>query len=466
MQKKSWLSLPLLGAALLALSSGPNVKAQAAVANGVLTLDQSTTLYQGYGNAPTATDRTLAAGTQWQIAATETLGKTTWYQVGPNQWVTEDPQFNPTSTFAPIHLTQAATIYGSPGDASTKTQRDLPAESDWAVGAQQTVNGDTWYEVGANMWITQAASFNPAVYQDITLAQPTMLYTGYDASRQSTGRTLAMGSTWVVTKTAQVNGATWYQIGDNQWVTMTDSLNPAPDHFDNAVMTITVNSQQGASVYNSYQAGRTQVKELPFGSQWQVTRQAVADDGSLWYQVGGDQWVSANGGITTGAIYPETASLTGVPLIAQLPELPNGCEITAVTMMLRYAGADVDKVALAHEMPRSSDPNQGYVGDPWDASGVTIFPPALMGLVQKYAGNAIDMTGMSFDAIRYQIGIRKHPVVAWQTLHGFPYHAVVVTGYTATDVTYLDCWSNSAATVSIADFVSNWQTQNFRAISY
>lgn len=72
-----------------------------------------------------------------------------------------------------------------------------------------------------------------------------------------------------------------------------------------------------------------------------------------------------------------------MPLIAQRPELPNGCEITAVTMMLQYAGANVDKMQMAREMPRSSDPNYGYIGQPWDGTGITIFPPALMSLVEK-----------------------------------------------------------------------------------
>jgi uncharacterized protein YvpB len=121
---------------------------------------------------------------------------------------------------------------------------------------------------------------------------------------------------------------------------------------------------------------------------------------------------------------------------------------------------------LAREMPRSSNPNYGYIGDPWNNTGITIFPPALMNIVQKYAGNSINMTGMSFDAIRYQVGIRKYPVVAWMTMHGFPYHAVVVTGYSASNVTYLDCWTNSVGTMSIDAFVNNWQTQNRRAISY
>ena len=65
-----------------------------------------------------------------------------------------------------------------------------------------------------------------------------------------------------------------------------------------------------------------------------------------------------------------------VPAISQLPALPTGCEITAITMMLKFQGADVSKVQLAMEMPRhSSDPDIGYVGNPFTKRGWTIYPP-------------------------------------------------------------------------------------------
>src|SRR5690606_26676624 len=41
-----------------------------------------------------------------------------------------------------------------------------------------------------------------------------------------------------------------------------------------------------------------------------------------------------------------TGITLNVPIISQLPELPTGCEITAVTMMLQYLGLDVDKITL------------------------------------------------------------------------------------------------------------------------
>lgn len=160
-----------------------------------------------------------------------------------------------------------------------------------------------------------------------------------------------------------------------------------------------------------------------------------------------------------------SAHVADVPLIAQRPELPNGCEITAVTMMIQSAGQPVDKMTLARQMPRSSDPNQGYVGQPWDRTGRTIFPPALLPLVQQYLGSSIDMTGTGFAGLARQLK-RGHVVVTWNTLHGFPYHALAVTGYDRRYVYYNDCWTNQRTRMAKAQFLANWSGQNQRAISY
>ncbi|ERL64556.1 C39 family peptidase [Schleiferilactobacillus shenzhenensis] len=433
-----------------------------------LKVTQVTTTYAVPGDITTKTGRTLAAGTRWQVTNEQTVADAVWYQIATNTWVSTAAAFNPQpaapTTYPNLTLTFAHTVYGQPG--GTATGQTLSANSRWKVTGQQVLNGMTWSQVGRNAWVTDDPAFNRSAFASIRLSQPTILWTGYGADRQSTGRTLATGSAWQVVGTATVDGVTWYEIGSNQWVTMAAQVNGNDNHFSNATLTVTVNQPQGATVYDTYQSGRQAVRTLGYGSRWRVSQQAVANDGSLWYQVGTNQWLSAASGIAAGVAYPASASLSGVPLIAQRPELPNGCEITAVTMMLRYAGANVDKMQLAREMPRSSNPNQGYMGNPWDSTGVTIFPPALMGLVKKYAGNSINMTGMSFDAIKYQVGIRRHPVVAWMTMHGFPYHAIVIIGYDASGITYLDCWTNQQGRMSTSAFMANWATQNRRAISY
>ncbi|WP_225361522.1 C39 family peptidase [Limosilactobacillus reuteri] len=72
-------------------------------------------------------------------------------------------------------------------------------------------------------------------------------------------------------------------------------------------------------------------------------------------------------------IYNDNGQIVAVyndaEVISQLPELPTGCEITAVTMMLRYAGYDVNKVQLANIMPRSNNGDYGFVGNPFSLSG-------------------------------------------------------------------------------------------------
>jgi len=88
-----------------------------------------------------------------------------------------------------------------------------------------------------------------------------------------------------------------------------------------------------------------------------------------------------------------------------------------------------------------------------------------MSLVEQYVGTAKDLTGQNFDAIKYQINL-GHPVVTWNTLYGFPYHALTVTGYDKNYVYYNDCWTDQTLQMGINQFIDNWNTQNRRAISY
>jgi len=231
--------------------------------------------------------------------------------------------------------------------------------------------------------------------------------------------------------------------------------------------TATVVYKSGASVHSYEGYGNKAVylgNDLPTGSSWTVNNRAQIG-GKDWYQIGSNTWLPQDTVVINNGQYKGANWISGVPLIAQRPELPNGCEITAVTMMLQYAGANVDKMQMAYEMPRSSDPNYGYMGQPWDSTGITIFPSALMSLVEKYAGSAKDLTGQNFDAIKYQIDI-GHPVVTWNTLYGFPYHALTVTGYDNNYVYYNDCWTDQSLQMEINQFINNWNTQNRRAISY
>ncbi len=157
-----------------------------------------------------------------------------------------------------------------------------------------------------------------------------------------------------------------------------------------------------------------------------------------------------------------------VPIINQRPELPTGCEITAVTMMLQYKGAKVNKVGLAKEMPRhSSNPNYGYVGNPFTKRGWTIYPPALMKLVKKYAGSSVNLTGKSNTTIEKQLFKNKPVVVLVSPMHGFSVHALVLTGYDQSNYYFNDCWTGKKnVKISKKEFNRIWGNQKKRAISY
>ena len=51
--------------------------------------------------------------------------------------------------------------------------------------------------------------------------------------------------------------------------------------------------------------------------------------------------------------------------------------MTAVTMMINYAGKSVSKFTVANETPRSSNGNYGFVGSPYKKTGWWVYPVEL-----------------------------------------------------------------------------------------
>ena len=153
-------------------------------------------------------------------------------------------------------------------------------------------------------------------------------------------------------------------------------------------------------------------------------------------------------------------------VIGQNPELPTGCEITAVTMMLRYAGKDVNKIQLAREMPRSNDGNKGFVGDPFSVTGWWIFPTGVAPVVNHHLGHSEVMTGASLAAIRTKL-ILGHLVVAWvANVNGFVNHAIALTGYQNDRLYFNNPWTARKESMSVAEFYQHWNQDAQRASSY
>lgn len=168
----------------------------------------------------------------------------------------------------------------------------------------------------------------------------------------------------------------------------------------------------------------------------------------------------------------KSGSIVGIKnnakVICQRPQMPTGCEITAVTMMINFAGKKVTKDQAAKVMPRSYDPNKGFIGSPYREFplGFWVAPNGVKPVVSHYLGTATNMTNCSLNAIKRKL-IRSHLVVAWVGwFDGFSNHAITLTGYHGNTLYYNDPWTGTRRSMSIATFKHHWAMDGHRALSY
>jgi len=123
-----------------------------------------------------------------------------------------------------------------------------------------------------------------------------------------------------------------------------------------------------------------------------------------------------------------------VPILFQNPELPNGCEITALTSVFHYYGYFVDKVEMSdfylYQSPiiysnnrrYGPDPNIGYAGSPKDQTGWYTFAGPIE-QAAKIASKSLEtnlktenISGSSTEEIDKWIN-QGVPVIMWVTLN-------------------------------------------------
>ena len=123
-------------------------------------------------------------------------------------------------------------------------------------------------------------------------------------------------------------------------------------------------------------------------------------------------------------------------IIYQEPELPTGCEITALTMVLNYSGCNADKYVMATEyLPCTpydfeygedgnlygSSPEQYFIGDPTSVYGYVCGTTPIVTAANNYLKDsnsklrAVDMTGTSPQEL-YELVDKGYPVVVWVTI--------------------------------------------------
>jgi uncharacterized protein YvpB len=196
---------------------------------------------------------------------------------------------------------------------------------------------------------------------------------------------------------------------------------------------------------------------------------------------------------------PPSASLD-VPAQHQLPELPNGCEVTSLSMLMTAVGDPIDKMTLAKEEPVDptpiaygpdgsisswGDPNKGFVGKVNGYPGYGIYHGPIVALINKILpGKAVDLTGHPFTDI---LGVVAHhrPVMVWTTadfqptsdwvtwnspdgpVHAtFSEHAVLLVGYNSTQLIINDPLDGAKSKpVNRQSFIAAWQQLGRQAVT-
>jgi uncharacterized protein YvpB len=199
--------------------------------------------------------------------------------------------------------------------------------------------------------------------------------------------------------------------------------------------------------------------------------------------------------------HPDAAAeheIAGVPILAQGPQLPTGCEATSLAMLLQYLGVQVDKTAVVERLPllgapeyladevlSGGDPNAGFLGDPYSEDGYGVYHKPIADVLHSFLpGHELDLSGGEFDDLLRAVADDR-PVVTWismdlaevstayvwTTADGteiqwkVPEHCVLLTGFDEQSVTVHDPYSGTVLQYDREHFREVWEAMGKQAVT-
>lgn len=175
---------------------------------------------------------------------------------------------------------------------------------------------------------------------------------------------------------------------------------------------------------------------------------------------------------------PSRASIRGFKGHAQSSNL--SCEARSAADWAAYWGVRIGEKKFLNQLPRSADPDKGFVGNPngaWgsippDSYGVHADPVAA--LLQKYGLQAEARRNLGWDDLRAEVAAGR-PVIVWVVgpmWRGTPVryvspggrkttvaryeHTMVLTGYGPGSVQVVDAYDGGQHTYPLAAFLASW----------
>lgn len=183
---------------------------------------------------------------------------------------------------------------------------------------------------------------------------------------------------------------------------------------------------------------------------------------------------------------PDRAVIAGVRGKPQRWNL--SCEARSAVDWAAFWGVDITERQFLKRLPRSKNPDEGFVGNPGDAWGN--IPPLSYGvhaepvasLLRDYGLQAEARRQMDWDELRSEIAAGR-PVIVWvigQMWKGAPIkyktpdghkttvarfeHTMVVFGYDHKKVYLVDAYTGDQQSYPIRTFLASWQTLGRMAI--
>ncbi|MCM3708178.1 MULTISPECIES: C39 family peptidase [Cytobacillus] len=158
-------------------------------------------------------------------------------------------------------------------------------------------------------------------------------------------------------------------------------------------------------------------------------------------------------GNSTSVIKIKKKTIIDAPAINQFPELPRGCEVTSLSMLLYHAGIQADKLTLAKEIKKSPEPyrvedgkiyfghpNEGFIGDMYsfDNPGLGVYHKPIQELAEKYMPGSIeDLTGSDFEDLKIHLS------------DGRPVWIIINTAYKQLSEDFFQTWHTPSGKIQI-----------------
>lgn len=206
--------------------------------------------------------------------------------------------------------------------------------------------------------------------------------------------------------------------------------------------------------------------------------------------------------VVNGEVLLKDSIIINAPIISQYPELPRGCEVTSLAMLLQFVEVNTNKFALArlvkkndeplyreHGVVHWGDPNEGFNGDMYSTEnpGYGVYNKPIRELAESFLGDrVVDFTGSEFTEVMKYLSqgmpvwivtnktYKKLPdssFETWETPNGpvqttIELHSVLVTGYDNDFIYFNDPLSGvQNMKANKVDFIEAWEQMGKQAIS-